>query len=300
MEYTADRTERLDRLLPRFMTDFSRSKLSQLISDGEVTVNGKVVKPSFELREGDVVVVARDPAVEVHNLEPADIPIHVLYEDDDLLVVDKPRGLAVHPASTLKEPSLVNALLSRNIQLSSAAGEFRPGIVHRLDKETTGLMIVAKNDQAHVILAKQIEKKFAERRYVAIVAGDLSQDRFTIDAPIGRDEHYRVKMAVSQSGKQAITHIKKIARLDAGTLLAARLETGRTHQIRVHLRAIGHPVIGDKLYAPKEFMTLPMQLHAVYLSFSHPVSGEMLSFYVDPPDDFVGKEFVDTTKIDPF
>lgn len=300
MIYRAERNLRLDKYLASVMPEHSRSKLSQLISRGEATVNGVAVKPSHEVKAGDLIEVLSEPASERHNLEPADIPIRVLFEDEHLLVVDKPRGLAVHPAPTLKEPSLVNALLSRNIQLSHAAGEFRPGIVHRLDKETTGVILVAKSDACHTALAKQIERKTAERRYFAVVAGDLSQDRFTIDAPIGRDEHYRVKMAVVQGGKAAVTHIKKIARLEAGTLLAARLETGRTHQIRVHLRAIGHPVLGDKLYAPREFQTLPMQLHAAFIAFEHPFTQDRLSFYSDPPRDFGGREHVDRSSIDPF
>lgn len=300
MIYRAEHSGRLDKYLASVMPQHSRSKLAQLISNGEVTVNGLAVRPSHELKEGDLIEVFSEPAPEKHNLEPADIPIRVLYEDEHLLVVDKPRGLAVHPAASLKEPSLVNALLSRNIQLSGAAGEFRPGIVHRLDKETTGVILVAKNDAAHAALARQIEQKTAERRYLALVAGDLSQERFTIYAPIGRDEHYRVKMAVSQRGKPAVTHIKKIARLDAGTLLAARLGTGRTHQIRVHLRAIGHPVLGDKLYAPKEFQTMPMQLHAAFIAFEHPATHERLGFYSDPPEDFLGRSQVDRSIIDPF
>lgn len=300
MIYTSEQSGRLDKYLATLMPEHSRSKLSQLITKGEVTVNGQIVKPSHELKVGDEIEVKSEPEPEKHNLEPADIPIKVLFEDECMMVVDKPRGLAVHPAASLKEPSLVNALLARDIQLSGAGGEFRPGIVHRLDKDTTGLILVAKNDQAHASLAKQIEQKTAERRYVALVAGDLSQDKFTIDAPIGRDEHYRVKMAINQAGKQAITHIKKIIRLDAGTLLVARLETGRTHQIRVHLRAIGHPVLGDRLYAPKEFLTLPMQLHAAFISFEHPTNAERLSFYTDPPDDFEGRSYVEAMKIDPF
>lgn len=282
------------------MPRHSRSKLAQLIAAGEVRVNGAATKPSHELKPGDAIEVLSEPAPERHNLEPADIPLNVLYEDAQLMVVDKPRGLAVHPAPSLKEPSLVNALLARDVQLSGAAGEFRPGIVHRLDKETTGLILVAKTDQAHAALARQIEHKTAERRYVAVVAGDLSQERFTIDAPIGRDEHYRVKMAVVQTGKPAVTHVKRIARLNAGTLLVARLETGRTHQIRVHLRAIGHPVLGDKLYAPKEFQTLPMQLHAAFVAFDHPATGERLSFYADPPEGFEGRELVHRAAVDPF
>jgi 23S rRNA pseudouridine1911/1915/1917 synthase len=271
-----------------------------LINSGEVLVNDKHEKPSFLVHAGMKVTVLSEPEPEIQNLEPAEMDLDIVYEDEFLMVINKPRGLAVHPAVTLKEPSLVNVLLSTNVQLSSAAGEFRPGIVHRLDKDTTGVILIAKNDIVHANLAKQIEEKTAERRYFAVVAGDLSQERFTIQAPIGRDERYRVRMTVTQKGKPAVTHIKQIARVEAGTLIAARLETGRTHQIRVHLRATGHPVVGDKLYAPREFQSLPMQLHAAFISFDHPVSNERIGFYANPPEDFVGHMIVDRNMIDPF
>lgn len=237
-----------------------------------------------------MVVTLEEPTTTApHDLTPADIPLEILFEDADLLVVNKPRGLAAHPASTLKEPSLVNALLARNIELSTAGGEFRPGIVHRLDKETTGLMVVAKNDTAHVALARQMETKSAERRYFAVVAAEVEQPRFTVSAPIARSKQNRLLMTVDPHGKPAVTHVKRMSRVAQGTLVACRLETGRTHQIRVHLRAVGHPVLGDTLYAPREFATGPLQLHAGYLALDHPTSGERIAFYAGPDAEFYGQ-----------
>lgn len=280
----------MDRFLARSLPEFSRTKLAKLIEGGGVTVHGKTAKPSFPIEPGMAVELDELPREQPHDLSPADIPLDIVYEDDAILVVNKPRGLASHPAASLKEPSLVNALLSRHTPLSAAAGEFRPGIVHRLDKDTTGLMVVAKNDTVHAALAKQLESKTAERRYFAVVAGQVEQERFAIDFPIGRSESDRRMMAVSAKGKRAVTHVKRIARLDQGTLIAARLETGRTHQIRVHLRAIGHPVLGDSLYAPKEHAEGPMQLHAGYLAFDHPLTGERVAFYAPPDDSFYGHD----------
>lgn len=300
MHLVADRRERLDRFLARMLPEHSRTKLAKLIERGEVTVDGTVQKPSFALEEGMQVVLAEPEETAAHDLTPADIPLDIVYEDDDLLVVNKPRGLAAHPASTLKEPSLVNALLARNTELSTAAGEFRPGIVHRLDKETTGLMVVAKNDAAHVALAKQMETKSAERRYFAVVAGDVEQAKFTVSAPIARSKQNRLLMTVDPHGKPAVTHVKRLARRQEGTVVACRLETGRTHQIRVHLRAIGHPVLGDTLYAPREFAEGPLQLHAGYLAFDHPTTHERLAFYADPDRDFYGHEQVSRADLEEF
>jgi 23S rRNA pseudouridine1911/1915/1917 synthase len=300
MDLRADREERLDKFLARSLPNFSRTKLAALAASGGVLVEGRPQKASFMLQPGLEVkleVPADSPA---QDLSPADIPIEIVYEDEHFLVVNKPRGLAVHPAATLHEPSLVNALLGRSCTLSTAAGDFRPGIVHRLDKETTGLLIVAKGDLVHAHLARQIEGKSAERRYVAVVAGDLAQQRFTVDAPLGRDPAYRTRMAVVPGGKRAVTHVKVLRRLDAGTLIAVRLETGRTHQIRVHLRAVGHPVLGDTLYAPKEWRDGPIQLHAAFLEIEHPMSGQRMAFYVAPPPDFVGAEFVSQGDLEPF
>ena len=292
MNLEADKKERLDKFLVRMLPEHSRSRLAKLVTEGVVLVDGHPQRPSFELAPGMSVVLDTPQEAEPHDLTPADIALNVIFEDEYLLVVDKPRGLASHPASSLKEPSLVNALLARSHTLSSSAGSFRPGIVHRLDNETTGLMVVAKNDSAHVILAKQIEGKTAERRYVAVVGGEVVKDRFVIDAPIGRDKHSRQRMAVEPTGKNARTHIKVLGTVDAGTVVAAKLETGRTHQIRVHLRSVGYPVVGDRVYAPKELQGLPLQLHAAFLSFMHPTTRTRVAFYTPPPADFAGAVLV--------
>jgi 23S rRNA pseudouridine1911/1915/1917 synthase len=299
--FTVDERERLDKFLARMLPEHSRTKLVKMIAGGEVRVEGAVAeKASMPLEPGMRVELPAPEDAPAHDLTPADIPLDVRYEDDLLLVVNKPRGLAVHPAPSLKEPSLVNALLARGGTLSETAGAFRPGIVHRLDKETTGLLVVAKTDAAHVALARQIEGRSAERRYLAVVAREVEPERFRIDSPIGRDPANRQRMAVHPRGKRAVTHVKKLARHEQGTLVAARLETGRTHQIRVHLAAVGHPVLGDTTYAPKEWGEGPMQLHAAFLSFEHPTSGERLAIYAPPDEQFLGRELVERQSVDPF
>lgn len=292
MTFKADLFERLDKFLARTLPDHSRTKLARLIDERGVCVNGKTQKPSFLLTPGDTVEVTSPIQESVsHDLTPADIPVEIMYEDDQLLVVNKPRGLATHPAASLKEPSLVNALLGRG-PLSPGSAAYRPGIVHRLDRETTGLLLVAKTDSAHWKLARQIAAKTAERRYVAVVEGKLGDEPLRIDAPIGRDRKNRLRMAVDPLGKAAVTHVRRLGEVGEGTVVAVRLETGRTHQIRVHLKAIGHPVVGDVVYNSHR-TGLPLQLHAAYLSFDHPVSGERVCVYSAPPADFVGRTLVD-------
>lgn len=261
-------------------------------------VNNEPVRSSYKVRQGDVIELPEIEESEPHDLTPFSMPLEVLYEDEVMMIINKPRGLASHPASSLKEPSLVNVLLARGGELSTVGGEFRPGIVHRLDRETTGLMVIAKKDAAHAHLAQQIEKKSAERRYFVVVASDVDREYFTIDAPMSRNQSNRQQMTVDPQGKPAVTHVKRIARVTAGTLLACRLETGRTHQIRVHLKAIGHPVIGDELYAPRDFHKGPMQLHAGYLQVIHPETGEVVSAYAAPPNDFCGHELTDRVQLE--
>lgn len=287
MRLEVDEAQRLDRFLALRLPEYSRTKLASLIQSGEVRVDGLARKPGFQLIPGMVIELEPPPPAAPHDLTPADIALDIRYEDDDLLVVDKPRGLATHPAASLKEPSLVNALLARKHSLSGIGGDFRPGIVHRLDKDTTGLIIVAKSDFAHRALARQIERKEAERRYVAVVAGRVELERMIIRAPLARDKRNRMRMAVAPDGKAATTHVERLALRSEGSLLALRLETGRTHQIRVHLSSVGYPVLGDRLYAPKELAQGPMQLHAVLLAFTHPRTGARIEVFAAPPKDFL-------------
>ncbi len=280
---------RLDKFLASSLEGVSRTQVVSMIEEGRVMVGGKpILKPGGQLKEGDEVVVDLPEARAPHALVPDHRELDVVFEDEFLLVVNKPRGLASHPASSLKEPSLVEVLLGRGGTLSTAGGAFRPGIVHRLDKETTGLLVVAKNDEIHRSLAEQIQEKSADRRYLAVSAGDVDQTKFRVEAALRRDPGNRLLMKADSAGKWAATNFKKLARLNAGTLLACMLETGRTHQIRVHLQSIGHPVLGDKLYAPALYRTMPLQLHAAYLRFVHPVTGKEVLTVCPPPADFLG------------
>ncbi len=300
MRFVAEGPDRLDKFLANSLPEHSRSKLARLISDGGVLVDGVRAKPSLKLEPGMVIELEELVATPAHDLTPSHIELDVVFEDEFLLLVNKPRGLATHPASSLKEPSLVNALLGRGGELSDSES-FRPGIVHRLDKETTGLLVIAKTDTVHANLAKQIELKTAERKYLAVVGGKVEQERFTVNAALARDKRNKLKMAIDPYGKNAVTHIKLIKRLDRGTLVAAKLETGRTHQIRVHLSAVGLPVLGDDLYAPKEQREgVPLQLHAAYLGFKHPGTGEDVAFFAPPPEDFLAFEQVDAAELNGF
>lgn len=292
--FTAAAAGRLDRALTEAFPDESRTRLTDLIDQGKVWVDGvPATKNGQKLRGGEVVTLLWQFAEREMNLAPADIPLRVAYEDEVLIVVDKPRGLSTHPAPSQKDPTLVNALLGRGHELSQEAGSFRPGIVHRLDKETTGLLLVAKNDRVHRHLSQQIKAKTAIRRYWAVTAREPEQIKFTIDAPLARDPRHPLRIAVRPDGKDARTHARLCARVEAGALLGIQLETGRTHQIRVHLSSVGLPVRGDVLYAPREFCDVPLQLHAGFLEFEHPVRQERVSCYMEPPADFVAGEVAD-------
>lgn len=298
--FVVEEPARLDRFLADQMPEHSRSKLARLVDEGLARVDGLPRRPGFGLKPGMVVAIEEIGETAPHRLEPVAIPLDVLHEDGDLLVVNKQRGLASHPAPSQRSWTLVNALLARGHELSGVAGAFRPGIVHRLDKETTGLMVVAKNDFAHRILAEQIQTKRAERRYVCVLRGAPSQARFIVDAPIGLDPVHRKRRAVRPDGKPAVTHFRQLERLDLGALVAARLETGRTHQIRVHAAAIGHPVVGDRVYGPDSGLEHPIQLHAVYLAFAHPGTGKEYAFFVAPPEDFAGHDRVTMASVEPW
>ncbi|MBB5172151.1 RluA family pseudouridine synthase [Texcoconibacillus texcoconensis] len=280
---------RIDKWLIEQASSWSRSGVQKWIKDGQVTVNGKTAKASDKLHEGDVIVVY-EPEAKPVDIQPELIPLDIVYEDSDLLVVNKRRGMVVHPSPGHQSGTLVNALLAHCDDLSGINGEMRPGIVHRIDKDTSGLLVVAKSDAAHVSLAKQLEQKLVERKYFAIVNGTMKHDEGTIDAPIGRDPNDRQKYTVtSKNAKDAVTHFEVQERLGEQTLVACHLETGRTHQIRVHFQYIKHPIIGDPKYGPRRKMKLPIEgqaLHAGELRLKHPKTNEEMTFTAPLPDDF--------------
>ena len=270
-------------------TDLTRSKIQKLIKDGAVALNGKACKASSAVCAGDSIRIPV-PETDGDRLpEPENIPLDVVYEDDDLAVVNKPKGMVVHPAPGNPSGTLVNALLYRFQTLSGAGGEIRPGIVHRIDRMTSGLLVVAKNDFAHEALARQFADHTAHREYLCLVHGNLKEDSGTVDAPIGRHKTDRKRMAVTEDGRRAVTHWHVLERFGTETLLDVRLETGRTHQIRVHMAYIKHPILGDEVYgSPAPKLGLNGQaLHGYRLTFSHPRTGETMSFTAPLPDDFI-------------
>jgi len=263
--------------------DYSRSKISKMISDGTILVNGKSVKNSYLLKKDDVVTVGEYIEEEM-NVVPENIPLDIVYEDDDVMVVNKPNGMVVHPAIGNNHGTLVNALLYYSKNLSSINGEFRPGIVHRIDAYTTGLLMIAKNDFTHEFLSNQLSSQKANRKYIALVWGVIKEDTATIDAPIGRDTQDRKKMAVIGGGKEAITELKVLERYKNATLVELTLKTGRTHQIRVHMNYINHPVVNDPVYGKRKILDATGQcLHAKTLGFIHPKTNEYMEFTSELP-----------------
>ncbi|MBE6798011.1 MAG: RluA family pseudouridine synthase [Ruminococcaceae bacterium] len=270
-------------------TDITRSRATSLLADGNVTVNGKVKGKSYKVKTGDQIVINVPDPVEL-DAKPQDIPLDIVYEDDDLLVVNKPKGMVVHPAAGNMEGTLVNALLFHcKGRLSGINGVMRPGIVHRIDKDTSGLLIVAKNDAAHAHLAEQIKEHSFTREYEAVVYGNIKADNGSIDAPIGRHPVKRKQMAVTaQNSKNAVTHYTVLKRFGEFTHVRLRLETGRTHQIRVHMSYIGHAVAGDEVYGPKNVIkSLGGQcLHAKKIGFIHPSTNQYMEFDSELPQYF--------------
>lgn len=276
--------------------NFSRSKIQKMIEEEYILLNGKRTKNSASIKIGDIITI-KEFQEEGMNAEPENIPLNIVYEDSDIIVVNKENGMVVHPAIGNTHGTLVNALLYHSKNLSNINGEFRPGIVHRIDAFTTGLLVVAKNNHAHEILAKQLEEKSTHRKYIALVWGVISHDTGTIDAPIGRDSSDRKKMAVVAGGKSSITHFKVLERYSKATLIELELETGRTHQIRVHMNYIGHPVVNDPVYGKRAKIDESGQcLHAKELGFLHPSTLKYMEFDSELPESFLNivKEFKDS------
>lgn len=277
---------RLDKIISQHRPNTSRTQIQQWIKDGNIQVNAKNVKQNYKVRENDHITI-EEPEPEALNIVAEDLQLEMIYEDEDVCVVNKRRGMVVHPAKAHASGTLVNGLMYQCKDLSGINGVLRPGIVHRTDKDTSGLLMVAKNDQAHVSLVDQLVDKTVKRLYVALVHGHIPHSNGKIDAPIGRDEHDRQKMTVTDRGKDAITHFKVLERFDQYTLVQCELETGRTHQIRVHMNYIGHPLVGDPKYGLPNTIPFGGQvLHAETIGFTHPTTGEYMEFTKEPPEDF--------------
>lgn len=289
---------RIDKILTDKLETMSRSKIQGLIADGHVLVNDEVVKANYKVKVKDEIVVSI-PEAESIDVVAENLPIEIIYEDQDLIVINKAQEMVVHPAPGHQSGTVVNALLYHIDDLSGINGKIRPGIVHRLDKDTSGIMVVAKNDEAHNGLSEQLEDRSMERKYWALVHGVMPHSQGTIDAPIGRDPKNRQRYAVVSGGKEARSHFKLIEKLDEYSLLEIELETGRTHQIRVHLNYIDFPVAGDELYGPKKTLEGKGQfLHARRLGFIHPRTKEKMVFEANLPDIFEEQlEFLRTRKM---
>lgn len=282
----AEENNRIDKLLSEVFSNTSRTQIQKWMKDDLVTVNGQPVKANYRCQTNDIVHCTVPEKTQL-IIQPENIPILIIYEDADLIVVNKPKGMVVHPSSDHMSGTLVNALLNYTNQLSKIGGEERPGIVHRIDKDTSGLLIVAKNDKTHEILANQFKRNEIERTYEAIVYGEIDHDSGIIDAPVARDPNNRLQMAVVDHGKQAITHFQVIKRYHHFTHVLCQLETGRTHQIRVHMEYIGHPLVGDLKYAKgRTFPAEGQALFASRLGFTHPRSNKWLVFEIEQPNYF--------------
>ena len=281
-----EKNERIDKYLSSKLDDsFSRAKIQKLIDEELILVNDKIIKSSYKVSNGDVILITDKE--EDMSVKPEKMNIDIVYEDDDVMVINKKSGVVVHPAPGNYSGTLVNGLMYLSKDLSHVNGEFRPGIVHRIDKDTSGLLIVAKNDKAHRILAEELKEKKIKRKYIALVSGVINHDIGEIDAPIGRDPSDRKKMCVtSTNSKEAITHFRVLERYKKASLIECKLETGRTHQIRVHMKYINHPVINDPVYGKNNHGEFGQLLHAKEITFTHPTTKEVMTFSCEVPEEF--------------
>ncbi|GEQ04885.1 RluA family pseudouridine synthase [Staphylococcus gallinarum] len=278
--------QRIDKVLPELNSEWSRTQIQDWIKLSLVTVNGKVVKSNYKVKLNDQINVTEKEVVET-DIKPENLNLDIYYEDDDVAVVYKPKGMVVHPSAGHYSGTLVNGLMYQMKDLSGINGEIRPGIVHRIDKDTSGLLMVAKNDIAHRGLVEQLVDKSVNRKYVALVHGNIPHDYGTIDAPIGRNKNDRQSMDVVDDGKEAVTHFNVLEHFKHYTLVECQLETGRTHQIRVHMKYIGFPLVGDPKYGPKKTLDIGGQaLHAGVIGFEHPVTGEYIEKTAELPSEF--------------
>lgn len=277
---------RIDKAIATLQPDWSRTQIQQWLKEEHIQVNGSFVKSNYKVKAEDTIAIEQ-PDPEVYDIEAENLDLEIVYEDRDVLVVNKPVGMVVHPSPGHLSGTLVNGLMYQCTDLSGINGVMRPGIVHRIDKDTSGLLMVAKNDKAHVSLVNQLVEKSVNRVYTALVHGHIPHDNGTIDAPIGRDPRDRQRMAVVDNGKNAVTHFKVLERFGEYTLVECRLETGRTHQIRVHMKYIGYPLVGDPKYGQRKTIDFGGQvLHAGTVGFVHPVTEEYLEFTAPLPENY--------------
>ena len=287
-KYKVEEVNRLDKIVGNFKQNLSREAIQRMIKEGKILVNGKIAKPSYKTNLSDEITIEEEIPREV-ELKPQELPLDIIYEDKDIIIINKAKGMVVHPGNGNPDGTLANAIMARCKKVyHGIGGEIRPGIVHRIDKDTSGLVIIAKNDNAHINLSSQIQNRLVKKTYIALVRGIVKENEAKINMPIGRSTKDRKKMAVTKNGKEAISYFKVLKRYKGYSLLEVKIETGRTHQIRVHLSEIGYPIVGDAVYSngKNPFGVEGQMLHAAKIEFKHPRTGEMVAFEAPLPEYF--------------